>query len=264
MSDDAVFRSPSAGVFEPTAAAVGPWDPRIVHGAAIAGLFGGQLTPTEGTLARITIEILAPVPLAPLVLERSEPAGGSRVQRRQATLSCDGRTVATATAVVMRSNELDLPAAALDHDSPFDPAAVPPLTEPHRRAAETVGHESFDSLCLIRKSLRVEGDERVHHWLRLALPIVEGTELSGVELAVVTADYAQSAVFRHLPLTEWSFRNTELTVHLVRPPSAAWIGARCEAVVDPCGAGFNAADLYDERGRLGRAASAIVVEPRRR
>ena len=78
----------------------------------------------------------------------------------------------------------------------------------------------------------------------------------------MAADYAQSAVHRNLPLADWSFRNAELTLHLAREPVGTWVGARCESVVQPIGAGFNAADLFDADGRMGRSAASIIVEPR--
>ncbi len=263
MADAALFRPRAASTFEPTAAAVGPWDRRIVHGAAIAALLAGQLTPPDGTLARLTLEILAPVPLAPLTLERNEPSGGKRVRRQEATLSCDARVVAVARSVVVSRGEIVLPPKALDHHSPFDPAALPVLDEPNRAAADQVGWECFDSQSMIIDYLRVPDDRRTHQWITLAVPVVEGTELTGIEVAAVAADYAQSAVNRQLPLADWSFRNAELTIHLSREPVGSWVGLRSESLVQPVGTGFNAGDLYDAHGRLGRSAAVLVVEPRR-
>ena len=37
---------------------------------------------------------------------------------------------------------------------------------------------------------------------------------------------------------------------------------RRTGLVQPVGAGFNAADLFDRDGRLGRTSASIVVEPR--
>ena len=145
MPDESLFQLRRPSTFLPTAAAVGPWDPQIVHGAAVAALFAGQLAPVDCTLARLTIEILAPVPLVPLTLTASEPSGGTRVQRQEATLSADGRTVATASSVLVRRGALDLPEKVRRHDSPFDPAGVPALDEPNRAAEEIVGRSSFDS-----------------------------------------------------------------------------------------------------------------------
>ncbi|MET0727214.1 MAG: acyl-CoA thioesterase domain-containing protein [Acidimicrobiales bacterium] len=262
MTATALFRPRGSHSFTPTAAAVGPWDRKVVHGAAVVALLAGQLSPPEQTLTRLSVDFLTTVPMATLALECSEPAGGRRVQRQDAVLSCGGRSVATARTVIVREGELDLPPKALDHPSPFDPASAPALDEPNREAAEAVGWDSFDSASLIIEFQRVEGDRRVHAWISLALPVVEGTELRGTELAAVAADYGQSAVNRQLPFAEWSFRNAEQTLHLSREPVGHWIGLRSEAVVQSVGAGFNTTDLFDADGRVGRSSAAVVVEKR--
>jgi hypothetical protein len=262
MSDEALFQLHGPSALLPTSAAVGPWDPNMVHGAAVAALFAGQLAPADRTLARLTIEILAPVPVAPLLLECGEISGGARVQRQAASLSADGRTVATANTVLVRRGELALPESVRRHDCPFDSANVPALDEPNHAAEETVGRESFDSRGIIVERLRIEGDRRTHQWISLAVPVVEGTELRTIEIAAVAADYAQAAVHRLLPFSSWTFRNAELTVHFAREPVGSWVGMRCESVVEPVGAGFNSADLYDAQGRMGRSAAVLVVEHR--
>lgn len=260
--DAALFRADGPATFVPTVAAVGAWDPRMVHGAAVAALLAGRLAPNEGTLARLTIELLAPVPMGPLLLDRSEVAGGRRVQRQDATLSHEGRAVVTARALVIRRGELELPERALRHPTPFDPAAAPALDEPNRVARELIGHESFDSLSVVVERRRVPDDRRIHQWIALAVPVVEGTALRGVEVAAVAADYAQAAVHRQLPFDRWSFRNAEQTIHLSREPVGTWVGVRCEGLVQPVGAGYNSADLFDADGRVGRSAAAVVVERR--
>lgn len=262
MPDLALFQLRQPSTFLPTSAAMGPWDPNIVHGAAVAALFAGQLAPGDRTLARLTIEILAPVPLAPLTLEYGQPSGGVRVQRQAASLSVEGRTVATASTVLVRRSALALPENVRRHDRPFDPADEPPLDEPNRAAEEIVGRPSFDSRGVVVEQMVVEGDRRPHQWISLAVPVVEGTEVRAVEVAAVAADYAQAAVHRLLPFSSWSFRNAELTVHFAREPVGSWVGMRCESVVEPVGAGFNSADLYDAEGRMGRSAAVLVVEHR--
>jgi hypothetical protein len=265
MPEEALFRHPDPSTYVPTDAAVGAWDRHIVHGAAVTALFAGRLTPRdpqEATLARLTVDFLAPVPQEPLTLECGAPSGGSRVARRHAALEHEGRLVATATAVHVRRTEVDLPPEALDQPSPFDPAAVPALDEPHREAEEMVGWPSFDSRSMVMQWLKVPGDRRPHQWVGLAVPVVEGTDLLGTEVVAVAADYGQTAVSRQLPYASWSFRNAEVTIHLSRPPQGTWVGLRSECVAQPVGAGFNSADLFDAGGRLGRSSAAIVVERR--
>lgn len=262
MTVTALFEPDGSSRFLPTDAAIGPWDPDLVHGAAVAGLFAGQLTPDESTLARLTVEIIAPVPHTPLTLTRTEPAGGKRVRRQAAAIVVDGREVATATAVTVRRGDIDLPQSVLDQPSPFDPGAVPDLTETNRRAADIVGWESLDSQALVFKPVKTGPDEPTQHWISLTVPVVAGTKLRGTELAAVASDYGQNAVYRHLSLKDWSFRNAEQTLHLAREPVGTWIGMRCDCVIQPVGAGFNTADLFDEQGRVGTSAAALVVERR--
>ena len=39
--DDGLFRADGPSTYVPTAAATGPWDRRVIHGAAVAALFAG-------------------------------------------------------------------------------------------------------------------------------------------------------------------------------------------------------------------------------
>lgn len=257
-----MFRPTGPDTYVPAAAATGSWDPKLVHGAALSALLAGRLTPSEGTVARYTIDFLAPVPMDELTVELIDDGGGARVQRRRALVFARDRAVATGSALIVRQGALDLPAEALDHPCPFPPEAAPALDEPFATAGKVIGWDSLVTLGVAIKGHRVPDDPRIHQWIGLTVPVVEGTEPTGLEVAAVAADFAQSAVHRQLAFEKWSYRNADLTIHLSRPPTGPWVGLRSEAVVQPVGAGFNAADLFDADGRLGRAASALVVEPR--
>lgn len=252
-----------AETFVPTAAALGPWSKSSLHGGAVAALLAGQLAMPDWTLARLTVELLAPVPLAPLTLDIRESSGGNRVQRQEAALSCQGRTVALGRSLTIRQSELQLPPEALAHSTPFDPAAAPKLDRPRSHAAAVVGWDYFDSTSAAVKVMPVPGVAGVHQWIRLLLPVVEGTPIRGVELAAVAADYAQLAAGQRLPYRDWTFVNSEVTLHLSREPVGQWVAIHSDAVVQSTGAGFNVAEIYDSCGRVGQSASAIVVEPRR-
>jgi hypothetical protein len=258
---DALFLR-RGGTFVPTVAALGPWNSQSLHGGAVAALLAGRLTTPGRTLARLTVDLLGPVPLAPLELSVSESSGGFRVQRQEAALSCDGRIVALGRSLTVRRVTLELPPASLEHPTPFDPRAAPVLDRPRSEAADAVGWPYFDSLAAAVKVVRPPDGPGWQQWVRLLLPVVEGTEVSGVETAVVAADYAQLAAGGRLPYRDWTFLNSELTIHLSREPTGPWVGIHCDAVVQPTGVGFNVGELYDSLGRLARSASTIVVEQR--
>jgi Acyl-CoA thioesterase C-terminal domain/Acyl-CoA thioesterase N-terminal domain len=267
MEDVALFRRVGRGEYVPTEYAIGPWDPSIVHGAAIAALLAGRMEPDrdeEGTLARLTVEILAPVPLAPLRLTLADGTAGSRVRRGTALLSRaeDDRPVATASAVIVRRRRLDLPEGALNTGTPFSPEAAPTLDKADPGVAEGVGWKGFDSQSIALKWQQHAQDPRTHLWVGLPVPVVEGSERTTVELAAVGADFSQSAVNRVLPYRSWSFRNAEITIHFARRPIGEWIGVRSEVLLGEVGTGFGSSDLFDCLGRVARSAATLVVEPR--
>ena len=67
MTADALFETDGHGRFSPTVAATGPWDRGLVHGAALAALFANRLRRDDRTLARLVVELSAPVPMAPRI-----------------------------------------------------------------------------------------------------------------------------------------------------------------------------------------------------
>jgi hypothetical protein len=261
---EALFRPGGEATFVPTVGAVGPWNPDVLHGAAVAALFAGQLTPADRTLARLTVEMLGPVPFVPLRLELGDAEGGRRVQRRRAELTADGARVASAMSVSVVQNEFDVPAEALDHDDPFRDVPTPDLTSIPPGLAEVIGWENFHSTAVATKRLRVEGDPtNSHQWVALTVPVVAGTAIRGTEIAAAAADFASEAMHRRLPFTEWSFMNADLTLHLARPPVGTWIGMNTSAVIEGVGTGIASTQLFDASGRVGQSVSTLVVEPRR-
>ena len=246
----------------PTEAARGPWDPQVLHGAAVAALLVGALGDEDEVLVRVLVEMQRPVPFAPLTIERGPVDGGRRVKRQSATLWADGREVARASVTRIRRAEMTLPDGAADHPLTFDPAVVPDLTEPNRHAAGVVGWPSFDSLAMSirREKSALSGSPRL--WLRLLLPIVAGQVTSTVQRAVAAADYGSSGTSARLPFAQWSFMNADLTVSLSRPPEGEWIGIETSGIVQPTGTGLSVAQIYDQGGRVGQSAQSILIEPR--
>ena len=261
---EALFLPDDDSTFVPTVGAIGPWNPKMLHGAAVAALFAGQLTPDDRTLGRLTVELLGPVPFTPLRLAISDAEGGHRVQRRLAVLTAAGKPVASAMSVTILQTELDMPDDALDHDDPFRRVPAPDLSSVPPGLAEVIGWENFHSTAVATKRLRVADDpEKSHQWVALTVPVVAGQPIRGTEVAAVAADFASEAIHRRLPFTEWSFMNTDLTLHLARPPVGTWIGMNTSAVIQPVGAGIASTQLFDAAGRVGQSASTLVVEPRR-
>jgi len=65
-----------------------------------------------------------------------------------------------------------------------------------------------------------------------------------------------------LDVREWTFLNTDLSVHLYREPVGAWTGVAASTDVGPDGVGLCSAVLHDELGPVGRSAQILLVRPR--
>lgn len=257
----AVFE-PDGELLVPTEAARGPWNPDVLHGAAVAALLAGLLEAEDQVTVRVLVELHGPVPHQPLTIEVGPSDGGRRVKRQSATLCADGRPVASASVTRIRLTEVTLPDGATDHPLTFDPAATPDLTAPNRHAAGVVGWRSFDSLAMATRWERSEGPGPRKLWLRLLMPIVAGQEPSGAQRAVAAADYGTNGTFARLPWAQWSYMNADLTVSLSRPPVGEWIGMETDGIVQPTGTGLSIGQIHDRAGRVGQSAQSLLIEPR--
>src|SRR3954451_23459560 len=99
----AAFYEPlGGGRFASTPHTEGPWDPRHQHAGPPAALLGRAMErcePRDGTLlARITYEILGPVPVAEVEVDARVARPGRTVELLEAELRAGGRTAMTARA----------------------------------------------------------------------------------------------------------------------------------------------------------------------
>jgi hypothetical protein len=56
--------------------------------------------------------------------------------------------------------------------------------------------------------------------------------------------------------------NTELIVHVVRPPAGEWVCLRAHTTIGPGTVGLAAAEVSDELGLVARSAQALLVTRR--
>ena len=96
--EHALFTATGDGGFVPTDYGRGPWDPGHMHGGPVGALLARAVegVPDGGEpleVSRMTIEILRPVPLEPLVVTASVLRPGRKVQLVEATLTHAGTGV---------------------------------------------------------------------------------------------------------------------------------------------------------------------------
>ena len=98
-------------------------------------------------------------------------------------------------------------------------------------------------------------------WMRMRHPLVDGEEPTPLQRVLVAAD-SGNGVSAALDYRRYLFINTDLTVHLHRMPETEWVCLDAVTRLDSAGIGMSDTELWDERGRIGRAAQTLLVRQR--
>src|SRR6476469_9561470 len=119
---DAIYRVDGNRVVTSLHAA-GPWDPRMQHGSAPASLVVWAAeavpTPVPMRIARVTIDLMRPVPVAPLTLETEILREGRKIQLCAVRLSAGDVVVVASSVLKIRAQALTLPADVADQPAGF-------------------------------------------------------------------------------------------------------------------------------------------------
>jgi hypothetical protein len=254
----------------PTELARGPWDPRALHGGAPAALITAAFErhePLEGAaIARLSFELLKPVPFAPLSVSVTTVRAGRRVQELAAEMHADlgeGSPALICRATALRLTTVprqlgELPAGALAERT----LAGPEEGTPVRFALDEVERTSFASSAMEMRWLddaAALGPARV--WMRLSHPLVEGQETSALSRLAATADFA-NGVSASLPFADYIFINADLSIHLHRQPRGEWICLEARTLLHEGGSALAEGILHDLDGPVGRSFQALVVTRR--
>ncbi len=248
-------------VARPTAFARGPWSAHAMHGGAPAALLARVVERHDpgpaAFVARLTIELLRPVPLAPLTTVARTTRPGRKVQWIEASLLADGVEVVRATALRLRTDgALGLPLPAPPSPEIPPPSASSPFAIEFTSGAD-VGFWAAVDVRQAAGSWTEPGPGTV--WFRLRVPIVAGEEISPLQRAAAAADFG-NGVSAALPRGEYLFINPDLSIHLHRYPVGEWVGLDAVTRAEHAGVGLARATLHDEQGPLGVSLQSLLVD----
>ena len=257
---EAIYRL-DGNIAHASAFAGGPWDPRLQHGAAPASLICRTVEqlPTAAPMrvARLTVDLMRPVPLAPLVIETEVLREGRKIQLVQVRLLADGTEVTRATVLRIRRDERDLPTVTPEPRLAWpQPEDCPDPTE--SGLSRTPFLDGLD-MKLAHGSFRTPGPGAV--WFRARRPIVDGEAISPLMRAAIAADFC-NGTSAELDFAHWTFINGDLTLSLAREPVGDWILLDAETWTGPDSIGIAAARLADRNGYFGRAVQSVLFEKR--
>jgi hypothetical protein len=279
---EAVFRR-DGDAFVPTGHARGPWDPGQLHGGAPGALIAEAVQADGYLVARLTMDFLAPVPMAPLTVSAWTTKPGRNLQLAEAEMEAEGRTVLRARAVRLRRGDVELPpeaggagagkegqaearetggAGAGERGGAAGATPGPDAGRPGRFPLDDGHAEGFHRTAMDIRFL--EGDYGIgpaRAWFRLRLALVDQTPASPLARAIAAADFG-NGISRVVDFDRYLFVNTDLTVHLHREPAGEWVLLDARTRLESHGAGLAHSVLSDERGQLGLAAQSLFVASR--
>jgi hypothetical protein len=255
------FFAPEGDLFAPSELTRGPWDPDSQHAGPPAALMGRAIErcgePGGRQVGRVTFEILRPVPIEPLSVEAHVTRPGRSVELVEAELASGGEVLVRATAWRLRTQEVDL-----EPPPPPDPPPPGPDRASERDFFPTgmdVGYHTAMEYRFVAGGFLEAGPATV--WMRMRHPLVAGEEPTPLQRVLVAAD-SGNGVSAALDWRRFLFINTDLSVHLHRLPAGDWVCLDARTFPDEHGVGLADTALYDERGRIGRAAQTLLVRER--
>jgi hypothetical protein len=265
MSDALFLREGDSYI--PTELAGGPWNPQHLHGGPPTGLLAHVLEAATDSaalrLARLNVDLLRPVPHAPLRVVTETIRSGRRLQLLAGTILANGTAVCRATALFLEQQDTAVPSYGQ-----FQAERLPPRQDrPISTVAELagfpgksqglVGLHTTAQTCLI-DGMQGRGTGRV--WMRLPVPVVAGEPASLTVQTATLCDFGNGVGQLRVDERTGTI-NTDVTLYLHRRPSGEWLGLDARSRMDPSGTGLVETALYDEFGLIGRVLQATIAMP---
>lgn len=230
------------------------------HGGAPSALVAraAEAFPSERPMrvARMTIDLLRPVPVGELDIETEVVREGRKIQLLSVRLVSGGKECMRASVLKLRDEPQELP----EHGGyrPLD-CEVPKAGEPRSPGFNVQGFGSGLSTKLLRGEWGRPGPAAI--WFRMDRAVVRGEPTTPLMRAALTGDFC-NGVSSVLDFQKWTYINGDLTISLARDPVGEWILLDAETWVGDSGGALAFARLADRNGYFGRAVQSVLIEKR--
>lgn len=256
--DDSFFVPLGEGRWRATVHTTGPWDERYQHGGPPSALLGRALESVAARddvmVARMTVEILGPIPVGELDLQARVVRPGRSVELVEGVLSADGRDVAVARAWrVLRTASAAVPSP----EQP--PPPLPAEADEMGRGGWIDGYLSAVEWRFARGHFTRPGPATA--WTRLRVSVVPDEPPSPLQRVLAVAD-SGNGISSELDVARWYFINPELTVHLHREAVGEWVCLDAATTISSGGVGLATSVLSDLDGPVAVGAQTLLIAPR--
>ncbi len=259
---EAIF-IPDGDLMIATDFARGPWTPDAQHGGPVGAILTRALALFEDgermNIARITCELLRPVPIAALSIETRWSRPGKKVQLVEASMRAGDKEVARATGLRIRKADVSMPAE-------IDIEAPPPGPEDGAGSlppwATTLDYQAFHRDGVEHRFVKGTFEQAgpASDWIRLRVPLVAGEETLPVCRAVAAADFGNGVSWVLSRNDGYQFINPDLTVYFNREPVGEWICLEARTTPGETGSGLAESRLWDTQGPIGRSLQSLLID----
>ena len=240
----------------------GPWG-QTMGGQIVGGLLGWALDrhgDDDLQPARLTVDLLRPVPIAPVSIETSIQREGRRIKLVDAALLQNGRVVARASALFLRRS------AQPEGQVWSAPVAMPPMPANSEQLESEVPFGIWTASATSQPgSAGMPPPEweqpgvQKFAWTRIFRPMVAGHPLTPFTRAALAGDIISS-------LTHWGtaglrYINADYTVAISRLPEGEYIGLAAQSYYGNDGVGAGTATLFDSAGPIGTGTVLALAQP---
>jgi len=263
--ESAFFEPAGRDSYVATSATVGPWSPDAQHGGPPAALAARAMEDHEPDplqrLARVSVDILRPVPVGKLTLSTRTVRAGRRISLVEVLMEANGQEV-----LIARGWRIERPAGEVP-EVPDQAAAPGPIPAPDANSGippslfrrDPGGYLASIEWRFLPPRPGVTGARAA--WTRPLLPLLHGEDPSPMSRALLVAD-SGSGVSAALPSSGFLFINVDLTVVLPRDPQGEWLLLEASTTIGKDGTGLAVTRLADQLGACGMGMQTLLVAPR--
>lgn len=255
----AYFEPLGSDRYRATAHTIGPWSPAAQHGgppsALLAMAVHQALAPSGLRLARVSVDLLGPVPVTELQVETEVLRSGRSVALVEARLIDGAKPVAVARGWALRPSPIPATAAPPRVTGPW-PAPLDCERQWQDRTGTYLGSVEWRP---VHGDLETPGPGAV--WARRQVEVVAGHPTPPMAAALAVADVA-SGISGVVPFATWYAINVDLHVALQRDPVGEWLLIDAVSAIDPGGTGVCTSTLADADGPCGVSVQTLYVAPR--
>ncbi len=255
-------------LFTPQAAAGSPWSDTMQHGGPVNAIITRSIEAIAEDVcmdvARLTIDILKPVPMKPVKVKSHYVRKGGKMAVVDTFLTVEGsdEPVASGRAVLLKARQGQQPEIDL----------LKPLPE----ARDTIAQEPWipkefaanlpPGLHNLIRFHPSTNQEKPIFWINGDADMLQDRPMTALEQCATTADMTTVLAARMHVLQEGNvspevmmLMNTNTSIHFSRPPVGEWFGFTDQFIQVSEGYGVAECAIHDEQGCIGRVIQNLIV-----